>query len=123
MPTAAIYMFIALGFYTYAVLSGRKEGLKWRHLIAFGIGLAMDAKGTYGMTLLAKAMGGANPFHYITGLAGLWGMAFHFVLALLATFMRKADKVNQTFHKVSLVIYILWLAAFSTGVVIGMIGH
>lgn len=35
MPTSAIYMFIALAFYTYAVFSGRKEGLKGKHLLAF----------------------------------------------------------------------------------------
>jgi uncharacterized repeat protein (TIGR03987 family) len=120
MPASAIYMFIALAFYTYAVFSGRKEGLKGKHLLAFGVGLLMDSKGTYDMSVLASATGGVGPLHLYTGIGGLAGMAFHFLLALAATVIGKADQANHAFHRVSLFIYTLWMLAFLSGGVIGV---
>lgn len=126
MTNAAIYMFVALALYTYAVLSGRKEGLKGKHLLAFGLGLTMDSRGTYLMSALAAAAGGTNPLHLWTGFGGLFGMGFHFLLALGAAIASKvtgqAEKINRTFHKVSLFIYLLWVIAFVSGMVVGMLG-
>lgn len=120
MPTSTIYMIVALAFYTYAVFNGRKEGLKGKHLLAFGVGLIMDSKGTYDMSVLASATGGVGPLHYYTGIGGLAGMAFHFLLALAATVAAKADQANHAFHRISLFIYTLWLLAFLSGGVIGI---
>lgn len=124
MPPAAIYMFIALALYTYAVLSGRKEGLKGKHLVAFGLGLIMDSKGTFDMSSLVNAAQGPNPLHYWTGLGGLLGMGFHFILAVMAALVAKitgqTDRINRVFHKVSLFIYALWVLAFISGMVVGI---
>ena len=35
------------------------------------------------------------------GILSLAGMAFHFLLALIATFLNKADRVNRAFHRVN----------------------
>jgi hypothetical protein len=48
-------------------------------------------------------------------------MAFHFLLALTATLLQRADRVNRTFHRVSLTIYILWCGAFASGAVSGVL--
>ena len=75
---AVIWMNLALVFYTWAVFSGRRQGLHRKHLIIFGIGLLCDYLGTHQMNLFARAYGKAPEWHNITGIASLGGMAFHF---------------------------------------------
>lgn len=118
---AVVWMNLALIFYTWAVFSGRRHGLHTRHLIIFGIGLACDYFGTTEMNLFAQAYGKAPEWHNITGIASLAGMAFHFLLALAASLMGKAEVVNRVFHRVSLTIYTCWLIAFASGAISGML--
>ncbi len=117
---AVIFMNLALAFYTYAVFSGRREGLHRKHLLVFGIGLFFDYLGTSQMNLYATTTAPAPAWHNLTGILSLAGMAFHFLLALVAAFCQKADAVNRTFHRVSLTIYSLWLMAFASGAIFGM---
>ena len=117
---AVIWMNLALVFYTWAVFSGRKQGLHRKHLIIFGIGLLCDYLGTHQMNLFALAYGKAPEWHNITGIASLGGMAFHFLLALVASLAHKAEAVNRIFHRVSLSIYTCWLIAFFSGAISGM---
>ncbi len=116
-----ISMSLALAFYTYAVFSGRREGLHRKHLIVFGIGLLFDYLGTHQMSLYARAYGKAPEWHNLTGILSLAGMAFHFLLALAASLMSRAESVNRTFHRVSLTIYTLWCIAFASGALAGML--
>lgn len=118
---AIILMNLALFFYTWAVFSGRRQGLHTRHLVIFGIGLACDYFGTMEMNHFALAHGKAPQWHNITGIASLAGMAFHFLLALAASFLGKTEVVNRVFHRVSLTIYTCWLAAFVSGAIAGML--
>lgn len=118
---AVIWMTLALVFYTWAVFSGRREGLRAKHLIIFGIGLFCDYLGTRQMNVYARAFGKAPEWHNLTGIASLAGMAFHFLLALLATLARRADAMNHLFHRVSLGIYSCWLVAFFSGALSGML--
>ncbi|GLI39726.1 TIGR03987 family protein [Geobacter hydrogenophilus] len=115
-----IYMNLALLFYTYAVFSGRREGLHRKHLIVFGIGLLFDYLGTHQMSLYARAFGKAPEWHNLTGILSLAGMGFHFLLALAASLAHRAERVNRTFHRVSLTIYTLWCIAFASGALAGM---
>ncbi len=117
---AVIFMNLALAFYTYAVFSGRKEGLHVKHLVVFGIGLLFDGLGTHQMNLFATAYGKAPQWHNLSGLLSLAGMGFHFLLALTATLLNRAERVNRTFHRVSLSIYSLWVVAFASGAISGM---
>ncbi|KAF0219255.1 MAG: hypothetical protein FD174_2341 [Geobacteraceae bacterium] len=117
---AVIFMNLALGFYTYAVFSGRHEGLHLKHLVVFGIGLIFDYLGTHQMNLYARAAGPAPEWHNLSGILSLAGMAFHFLLALIATLMHQAERINRAFHRVSLTIYSLWLLAFASGAIFGM---
>lgn len=116
-----ISMSLALAFYTYAVFSGRREGLHRKHLIVFGIGLLFDYLGTHQMSLYARVYGKAPEWHNLTGILSLAGMAFHFLLALAASLMSRAESVNRTFHRVSLTIYTLWCIAFASGALAGML--
>ena len=49
------------------------------------------------------------------------GMAFHFLLALIASLAHRAESVNRVFHRVSLTIYGCWLIAFSSGAISGIL--
>jgi len=117
---AVIWMNLALIFYTWAVFGGRREGLHRKHLIIFGIGLMCDYLGTRQMSLFALTYGKAPEWHNISGIASLAGMAFHFLLALIASLANKAEAVNRVFHRVSLSIYTCWLIAFFSGAISGM---
>lgn len=118
---AVIMMNLALVFYSWAVFSGRRQGLHRRHLAVFGIGLLCDFLGTNEMNHIARMYGKAPEWHNLTGIASLAGMAFHFLLALAASSMKRAEAVNRVFHRVSLTIYSCWLAAFLSGAVSGML--
>lgn len=120
LPKAIIWMNLALVFYSWAVFSGRRQGLHRRHLIIFGIGLLCDFLGTRQMNLFALTHGKAPEWHNITGIASLGGMAFHFLLALVASLTNRAEAVNLVFHRVSLTIYTCWLIAFLSGAISGM---
>ena len=113
-------MNLALVFYTWAVFSGRRQGLHRKHLLIFGLGLVCDYLGTTQMNHFASIYGKAPEWHNITGIASLAGMAFHFLLALAASVMGKTEAVNRIFHRVSLTIYSCWLLAFISGAVSGM---
>lgn len=120
LARAVIWMILALFFYTWAVFSGRRQGLHRKHLIVFGTGLLCDYLGTHQMNLVAQAYGKAPEWHNITGIASLAGMAFHFLLALSASLLCRTEAVNRVFHRVSLTIYCCWLIAFFSGAVSGM---
>ena len=117
---AVIWMNLALVFYTWAVFSGRRQGLHPKHLVIFGVGLVCDFMGTYQMNLVATMYGKAPEWHNLTGIASLAGMGFHFLLALTASVLHRAEAVNVLFHRVSLTIYVCWLLAFISGAVSGM---
>ncbi|RII31359.1 MAG: TIGR03987 family protein [Geobacter sp.] len=121
LAQAIVWMNLALVFYTWAVFSGRRQGLHRKHLIIFGIGLLCDYLGTHQMSLFARTFGKAPEWHNITGIASLAGMAFHFVLALVASLMQRAEAINKVFHRISLGIYSCWLAAFFSGALYGML--
>lgn len=118
---AIIWMNLALVFYTWAVFSGRRHGLHTRHLLIFGIGLVCDFLGTQEMNRFAMVYGKAPAWHNFTGIASLAGMAFHFLLALIASVTGRAEAINRVFHRVSLTIYSCWLIAFVSGAISGML--
>lgn len=116
---AVCSMFGALAFYTYAVFSGRRDGLHMKHLAAFGTGLLLDYLGTYEMNLMQQLHGKVTDWHNYSGAISLWGMAFHFGLAFVATVLGRAKQANRIFHRVSVIIYSLWLFAFISGAIAG----
>jgi uncharacterized repeat protein (TIGR03987 family) len=117
---AVIWMMLALILYTWAVFSGRRQGLHRKHLIIFGAGLICDFLGTYQMNLISIAYGKPPVWHTILGIASLSGMAFHFLLALIASGTNRAEAANLVFHRVSISIYSCWLLAFFGGAAAGM---
>lgn len=115
---ATRFIVSALVLYTVAVWSEWFAGrLKGWHLALFWTGLAADTVGT---SLMKKIAGGVIlNFHGATGLAALLLMTLHTVWATVVL-IRRDERALEGFHKFSLLVWLLWLVPFVTGVVIGM---
>lgn len=110
---------LALVFYTIGVWGEKLQGeLKKWHLAVFYIGLIFDTTGTTIMSKIASGGFKLN-FHGITGLLAIILMLFH---ALWATFVlvRNDEEAKKSFHKFSIVVWLIWLIPFTSGAIFGM---
>jgi len=116
---AIISITLALVFYSIGVWSEKIQGVlkKW-HLIIFWCGLVFDTLGTTLMSQISGEGFSLN-FHGITGLIAIILMLFH---ALWATrvLMKNDEKSKASFHKFSLIVWLIWLAPFISGMLFGM---
>lgn len=116
---AIITITLALIFYTIGVWSEKIQGkLKKSHLIIFWTGLIFDTIGTSLMTIIANDSLKIS-FHGITGLLAILLMIFH---ALWATtvLIKKDEKMQLKFHKFSLLVWLIWLVPFLSGMIFGI---
>ncbi len=117
--SAIITITLALVFYTIGVWSEKLQGeLKIWHLIIFYVGLVFDTSGTTIMSRIA-AGGFKLNFHGITGLLAILLMLFH---ALWATVVvaKKNERAKANFHKLSILVWLIWLVPFISGAIFGM---
>jgi len=119
LPLAIVTISFALVFYTVAVWwEFASKLLKGRHLLLFWLGFAFDTTGT---TLMGRITGGsfALNFHGVTGLLAILLMLFH---AFWATVVHASKRLEpkQRFHKLSIVVWAVWLVPYFSGVVFGM---
>jgi uncharacterized repeat protein (TIGR03987 family) len=113
LSTAIISMISALTLYTIGVWSERFAGrLKLWHLIFFWAGFVFDTTGTTLMGVMAGSI--KFDFHGITGALAIVLMLGHAIWAS-AVLLLKQEKVIANFHKFSLVVWILWLIPFISG--------
>ena len=122
MPTqvlaSTILISLALVFYTIGVWAERLAGrLKAWHLIFFWGGLVFDTIGTGLMMDLAGGIG--LDVHGITGALAIALMVFHAVWATLVL-VRKDEKVITSFHRFSVVVWVIWLIPYLTGFFVSM---
>ena len=118
---AVIAITLALIFYTIGVWSERRaKVLKIGHLVFFWLGLAMDATGTRMMSMISdQNQSAALGIHGITGMIAIILMLIHAVWATIVL-ARKNEKAQRTFHRFSIVVWIIWLIPFVIGMIIGM---
>lgn len=116
---AIITITLALVFYTVGVFSERRsKTLKLIHVVTFWIGLIFDTTGTSIMSSMAKGQGLLSP-HGITGALAIILMLFHAVWATMV--YRKKDETKlHNFHKLSIVVWCIWLVPYVLGMFIGM---
>jgi uncharacterized repeat protein (TIGR03987 family) len=116
---AIITISLALVFYTIGVWSEKLQGVlkKW-HLVIFWIGLIFDTTGTTTMSLIAGSGFHLN-FHSITGALAIILMLFHAAWATVVL-VKNNEKSKANFHKLSIVVWIIWLVPFLSGLVFGM---
>jgi uncharacterized repeat protein (TIGR03987 family) len=110
----------ALVFYTIGVWSERLAGkLKPWHMALFWIGLVFDTTGT----TLMGSMAGKMEFnlHGITGVLAIVLMFGHAIWAA-AVLITKQKKAIHNFHKFSMVVWLIWLVPFLSGMAGAMMG-
>ncbi|WP_274307448.1 HsmA family protein [Solibacillus daqui] len=116
---AIIFITAALLFYSVGVWSEKfQKILKPWHVIIFWLGLVFDTIGTTTMEKMASE-GSLLSFHGITGLLAILLMLFHAIWATIV--LIKKDKVMmEKFHKLSIVVWLIWLIPYISGMIYGM---
>ena len=118
---AVIAITMALILYTIGVWSEhRAKVLKPVHLVFFWLGLCADTTGTAMMSKLADGSGGGlMSAHGITGLIAIILMLVHAVWAT-AVLVRRDEKAMHAFHRLSIIVWAIWLIPFVLGMMMGM---
>ena len=115
LPAAVVFMIGALTFYTVGVWGERFAGrLRMSHVAFFWLGLSCDTVGT---DLMRRLVGGIQMnLHGATGAIALGLMLVH---ALWAVFVIRGrdERALTTFHRVSVVVWAVWLVPFFSGVI------
>jgi len=113
---------LALLFYSLGVWSERiARYLKPWHVVAFWIGFTFDVSGTYAMHLLAKGPFDITEPHTFTGQIALWLMLIHASWATRVV-MKNNEKLRLSFHKFSIIVWLIWLIPYFGGMYLGMSG-
>ncbi|MBC3802931.1 TIGR03987 family protein [Acetobacterium fimetarium] len=110
---------LALVFYSIGVWGEKLQGqLKVWHLVVFYLGLVCDTTGTMLMSELAGDVTLLS-FHGLTGLLAILLMLFHAVWATVVL-VRNDQKARANFHKLSLIVWLIWLIPFVSGAIFGV---
>lgn len=104
---------LALIFYSIGVWAERLQGrLKAWHLLFFWLGLVCDTTGTGIMLEMAGGM--AFDVHGSTGLLAILLMLVHAVWATIVL-VRRDEKWILSFHRFSLIVWLVWLVPYLNG--------
>lgn len=116
---ASVLITLALVFYSVGVWAERiARFLKPWHVVMFWVGLVFDASGTYAMELLKPGIDWSSP-HTITGQLAIWLMLAHAVWATVVVRRSEGD-ARSTFHRLSIVVWLVWLVPYIGGMALGM---
>ncbi|GLY11949.1 HsmA family protein [Bacillus badius] len=116
---AIIFITLALVFYTIGVWAEKfQKQLKTWHVSIFWLGLICDTAGTTIMGKLAEESF-LFSFHGITGLLAILLMLFHAVWATIVI-VRKDKHMQVKFHTFSILVWVIWLIPYISGVIFGM---
>lgn len=111
---------LALVFYSLGVWSERLvRYLKPWHVISFWTGFIFDVSGTYAMHLLAKGPFDITEPHTLSGQIALWLMLTHAAWAT-KVIIKNDEKLRTSFHKFSLIVWLIWLIPYFSGMYLGM---
>jgi uncharacterized repeat protein (TIGR03987 family) len=122
MPTmvraAMLLMTGALTFYSVGVWSERLAArLKPWHVGLFWLGFLSDTAGT---DVMRRLVGGFQlSLHTATGAVALLLMLAHAAWAT-GVLLHRNERAILTFHRVSILVWTVWLLPFVTGMVLGL---
>lgn len=119
---AIITITLALVFYTIGVFGERRSGvLKSSHVVIFWIGFICDTLGTFTMSRIAQGgiANNSNALHGITGMIAIVLMFLHALWATVVIYKNDTHK-KKTFHKFSIVVWLIWLIPYFIGMFMGM---
>lgn len=125
---AIIFITLALVLYTIGVWAEKVSGLlKLWHLITFWMGFICDTVGTTIMGIIARnkyveeAASASRSFHGMVGILAIVLMLFHAIWATVVI-VKRDDKLKRNFHRFSLVVWLIWLVPYISGMIMGMRG-
>lgn len=117
--SAVVSITLALVFYTVGVWSEKLQGtLKKWHIAVFWIGLLFDTVGTSMMGKIA-GNGFEMNMHGITGLLAILLMLVHVIWATVVM-VKNNEQMKKNFHKFSILVWLIWLVPYVSGMVVGM---
>ena len=106
--------------YTIGVWGERlQRQLKRRHVVFFGIGFLCDITGTALMGVIAQRYDLHNTAHALTGTIAVMLMLIHLLWAIY-TLAYGNDQSKRTFSRFSVFVWGIWMLAFLSGMVLGM---
>jgi uncharacterized repeat protein (TIGR03987 family) len=115
---AVVTTLLALIFYSFGVWGAKiSKRLMPVHANLFWIGLVFDAVGSTCMAILARKLD--LSLHGLTGILAFGLMAANAVWATIVL-TRKEEKAIVNFHKFSIVVWLIWLIPFFSGMIMGM---
>jgi len=115
---AIVFINLACLLYTIGVWAEKiQHRLKWWHTVFFWSGLIADTIGTTSMSILSGSLIKFN-FHGMTGLIAILLMLFHAIWATIVLLM-KQEKMILTFHRLSIIVWIVWLIPMVSGMIFG----
>jgi uncharacterized repeat protein (TIGR03987 family) len=120
MNAAAVLITLALIFYSLGVWAERiARYLKPWHAAAFWTGFVFDVSGTLAMHQMASGPFDITEPHTMTGQIAIWLMLIH---ALWASWVarRGSETLRISFHRYSIVVWLIWLIPYFGGMYLGM---
>lgn len=113
---AIVTITLSLFCYSTAVWAEKYSSrLKPWHVIFFWIGVVSDTTGTITMSLISKSY--LFDIHGISGPVALLLMLFHAGWATIVI-IKKNEKMIINFHKFSLLVWLIWLIPYITGIIL-----
>jgi uncharacterized repeat protein (TIGR03987 family) len=120
MIVSAALITLALVFYSLGVWAERlAHYLKPWHVVSFWVGFAFDLSGTWAMHQLAEGPFDILEAHTFTGQIALWLMLIHAIWATRVA-STGSEEARQGFHRYSLVVWLIWLIPYISGMYLGM---
>jgi len=111
---------LALVFYSVGVWSERiARYLKAWHVVAFWAGFHFDVSGTLAMHRLARGPFDLRAPHTLSGQIALWLMLAHAVWSTSVS-RRGSEEARAGFHRYSLLVWLVWLVPYFSGIILGM---
>ena len=121
---STIAITLALIFYSIGVWSERfARILKPKHLAFFWAGFVFDSTGTTLMAILASTVSNGTflNVHAVTGVLAIVLMLFHAIWATI-TLVSGNERRLRSFHKFSLVVWVIWLIPYCIGFIANIRG-
>lgn len=118
LAKAIVFITLALVLYTIGVWAEKlQKRLKPWHLVLFYFGLICDTLGTKFMSQIIGHF--TLNLHSITGTLAILLMLVHAIWASIVL-IRKDERALKTFHKFSIIVWMIWLIPYFVGMLIGM---
>jgi uncharacterized repeat protein (TIGR03987 family) len=117
---SSILITLALAFYSLGVWAEKiAHYIRPWHVVAFWTGLFFDFTGTLEMSKMADGPFNIWESHTLTGQIALFLMLVHAIWATRVV-RKGSESAKTTFHRYSIVVWVIWLIPYFGGMYMGM---